>query len=96
MTTTNDLIAAAADADLRARVQAAAEAHGLGSGWADSQMGRLVAIAIPAGGLTATIADVYGYAVSTYKPTPRPGQNPAAVTDEMIFEAIDVVSGVGA
>ena len=93
MTAIHDLIAAAADDDLRARVRAAAEARGLGPGWADSQMGRLVATAIPADEQTTTIADAYGYAALTYKPAARPGQNPAAVTDEMIYAAIAAVNG---
>ena len=55
--------------------------------------GELVATAIPAGEQTITIADAYGHAALTYKPPPRPGQNPAAVTDEMIYAAIAAVNG---
>ena len=87
-----DLIAARDDTDLRERVRAAAEARGLGSGWADSQMGRLVAAQITSADQTTTIADVLAYARATYTPTPRPGQNPAAVMDDMIYAAIEAIN----
>ena len=92
MTSIADLMAASTDTDLRARVRAAADARGLPLNWTDLHMGRLVATEIQSGGdQTATIADVYGYALATYKPTPRPGENPAAVLDSMIFDAIDTI-----
>ena len=87
-----DLIAARDDADLRERVRAAAEARGLGVSWAESQMGRLVAATITSADQTTTIADVLAYARANYTPTPRPGQNPAAVLDAMIFDAIEAVN----
>lgn len=36
----------------------------------------------------ATISSVYEYAANTYNPTPKPGANPAAVTDGYIEKAI--------
>lgn len=87
-----DLMAASTDTDLRARVRAAADARGLPLNWTDLHMGRLVATMIPADGEQTTIAHVYGYAVATYTPAPRPGENPAAVLDSMIFDAIDTIA----
>ena len=83
------LLAAAGDQDLQARFDAAAQAVGLGPGWAAQQMGRLVAVETAAG----NPADAHAYAVLGYSPSPRPGQNPAAVTDEMIYAAIAAVNG---
>ena len=93
-TTTAQLIAAAGDPDLRARYAAAAEARGLGKGWADQHMGRLVAIVVNGpDGQPTTAAKALDYAALTYRPTPRPGENLAAVLDTMLFEAIDAVNG---
>ena len=86
-----DMIAASTDTDLRARVRAAADARGLPLNWTDLHMGRLVATEIQSGGDQTTIANVYGYALATYTPTPRPGENPAAVLDSMIFDAIGTI-----
>ena len=87
-----DLMAASTDTDLRARVRAAADARGLPLNWTDLHMGRLVATEIEAAGEQTSIADVYGYALATYTPAPRPGENPAAVLDSMIFDAIDTIN----
>ena len=87
-----DLMAASTDTDLRARVRAAADARGLPLNWTDLHMGRLVATEIVAGGEQTSIANVYGYALATYTPAPRPGENPAAVLDQMIFDAIDAIT----
>lgn len=92
MATIADIQAARDDADLRARIETAAEALGLGTQWAHSQMGRLVAVTIESGGDATTLADVYAYAAATYQPTPPPGANPAAVVDAMIYEAINAVN----
>ena len=92
MATIADIQAARDDQDLRARVETAAEALGLGTQWAASQMGRLVAVQIDSAGDTTTLADVYAYTAATYKPTPRPGENPAAVLDAMIYTDINTVN----
>ena len=39
------------------------------------------------------IAAVYGYKLAHYAPEPRPGEDPAAVIDPMIWAAIDAVNG---
>ena len=100
MTSIADLIAASTDTDLRARVRAAADARGLPLNWTDLHMGRLVAATIPAtypsdgppAGET-NIAAVYGYKLAHYAPAPRPGEDPAAVIDPMIWAAIDTING---
>lgn len=92
MTSIADLMAASSDTDLRDRVRAAADARGLPLNWTDLHMGRLVATEIQSGGEPTSIANVYGYALATYEPTPRPGENPAAVLDSMIFDAIDTIA----
>lgn len=88
-----DLMAASSDTDLRDRVRAAADARGLPLNWTDLHMGRLVATEIPAGGEQTTIAHVYGYALATYTPAPRPGENPAAVLDQHVRDAVAAVLG---
>lgn len=89
MPTIAEHIAARNDQDLRERFVAAAERSGIDAPahWVDSQMGRLVSADI---GGTST-ADVHAYAVATYEPTPRPGQNAAAVTDPQIEAAVAAV-----
>jgi hypothetical protein len=78
------------DQDLRARFIAAAEQAGISNAaaWVDAQMGKLVSVDLG----ETTVADVHAYAVSTYNPTPRPGVNPAAVTDVQIAAAIGLVA----
>lgn len=90
MATLAQHIAARNDDDLLQRLIAAAEQAGIPNpqGWAESNRGRLVSV--PVG--DTTLADVHAYAVATYTPTPRPGINPAAVTDEQIAAAIQAVS----
>lgn len=74
------------DQDLRARFIAGAEQAGIANAasWVDAQMGKLVSVDLG----ETTVADVHAYAVATYEPTPRPGENPAAVTDAFIIVAI--------
>lgn len=89
MATIAEHIAARNDADLRGRLVAAAEREGIPAAahWVESQVGQLVAADL--GG--TTVADVHAYAVATYEPSPRPGQNPAAVTDAQIEAAVQAV-----
>ena len=78
------------DQDLRARFIAGAEQAGISNAaaWVDAQLGKLVSVDLG----ETTVADVHAYAVATYNPTPRPGVNPAAVTDVQIAQAIAAVS----
>lgn len=84
-----DHIGARNDNDLLARFVAAAEIEGIPNAqqFAERRRGELVSADI--GG--TTIADVHAYAVATYEPTPRPGANPAAVTDDQIIAAVQAL-----
>ena len=86
MTSSHSLIAAARDADLTARIIALGRAAGHTE--QDVRDAIPVLVGKPADNANATIASVYEYAVATYTPTPRPGENPAAVTDEHILHAL--------
>lgn len=89
MATIAEHITARNDTDLLARLTAAAEREGVDAPahWAASHVGRLVSVDIG----ETTISDVHAYAVATYEPTPRPGENPAAVTDSQIEAAVAAV-----
>lgn len=91
MATLAEHITARNDADLLARFIAAAEVTGIDNpqGWAEQHRGELVAAKIDGDG--KTVSDVHAYAVATYQPTPRPGANPAAVTDPQIMAAVQKV-----
>ena len=80
--------AAAADADLLERVIAAASAHGVENVevWVKLNVRRIVSRSLNPNG--DTMASVYEYARATYTPTPRPGENPAVVTDAYIRDAV--------
>ena len=88
MTTTAAVTAAARDDDLRTRLIAAAAMQGIGSpqAWVEARLHELAAAPVDDAG--ATVASVYEYAALTYKPAPRPGENPAAVTDTHLAHAI--------
>lgn len=88
MATSADMIAAQADADLRQRAAAIGAKLGYLPYEVEARIPQIVATSIPAGDTATTIADVYAYAVATYAPAPRPGQNLAAVTDSQLEAAI--------
>jgi len=90
MATLAEHITARNDADLLARFVAAAEMEGIDNpqGWAEQHRGELVAAKVDD---DHSVSDVHAYAVSTYQPTPRPGANPAAVTDDQIKAAVQKV-----
>ena len=90
MATLAQHIAARNDNDLLARFVAAAEVTGIDNpqGWAEQHRGELVAAKVDG---ESAVSDVHAYAVSTYQPTPRPGANPAAVTDDQIKAAVQKV-----
>lgn len=91
MATLAEHITARNDADLLARFVAAAEMAGVDNpqGWAEQHRGELVSAKIADDG--QAVSDVHAYAVATYKPTPPPGANPAAVTDQQIMAAVKAV-----
>lgn len=90
--TSADIIAAAADADLRARAIALAAASGIDypQGFVEANSHRLAAAPVNEAG--DTVASVYAYASASYEPTPRPGENLAAVTDDHIRYALSQVA----
>lgn len=94
--TSNQILAAAGDLDLRERLIALAaqdptitDPHA----WVNSRLQQIVGVAIDSNGEATTIASVYDYAVATYQPTPPPGKNLAAVTDAHLRAAITNVKG---
>ena len=86
MATLDQQIRASKDDDLKERMVAAAERKGIPfpQVWVEQNMGKLVITPID----NTTVADVHAYAVATYNPVPRPGANPAAVTDDQILAAV--------
>ena len=80
------IIAASRDSDLLARMVALGATIGLTQADVESARTRLAAAPVDDSG--STIASVFEYAEATYKPTPRPGENPAAVTDAHILHAL--------
>lgn len=94
MDSTSQHIAARNDEDLVARLIAAAEQSNIPNAemFVRSQVGRLVSTDI--GGTTVTA--VHAYATNAYNEAvsllpPKPGLNPAAVTDEQLAAAIQAV-----
>jgi hypothetical protein len=92
--TTAQHIAARNDSDLTARLVAVAEQAGIpdASGFVAQNAGKLVATDI--GGTTVTA--VHAYASAVYRDAvaalpPKPGLNPAAVTDEQLAQAVAAV-----
>ena len=81
------------DEDLRARILIAAGMTGRDPGSVQANLTRLLAAPVTTDG--DTLATVHDYAVATYQPIPRPGANPAAVTDTMILAALDEIMPMG-
>lgn len=89
MATIAQHIAARNDADLVARLVAAAEMAGVDNpqGWVESHRGELVSADI--GG--TTISEVHAYAVTQVKPVLRPGEDPQFITDDQVKQAISAI-----
>lgn len=89
MATTAQHNAARNDNDLLARLIAAAEKSGVANAQqqVEANRGRLVAADI--GG--TTLADVHAYAVASYEPTPRPGDDATKITDEQLDGAVAIL-----
>ena len=85
------IIAASNDADLLARAVALGATVGLTQADVETQRTKLASAPVDSEG--NTVASVYEYAEATYKPTPRPGENPAAVTDAHILHALGTIQG---
>ena len=83
------IIAASNDADLLARAVALGATVGLTQADVEAQRTKLASAPVDSEG--NTVASVYEYAAATYTPTPRPGENPAAVTDAHILHALGTI-----
>lgn len=83
------IIAASNDSDLLARAVALGATIGLTQ--ADVEAHRTKLASAPVDSEGNTVASVYEYASATYTPTPRPGENPAAVTDAHILHALGTI-----
>ena len=83
-----DISRAARDADLIDRIVSAAAAAGVDNPdrWAEMNARRVVAQPVTPDG--DTVASVHAYAVATYAPRPRPGEDAAAVTDVYLHTAV--------
>ena len=93
--TSTQIIAASSDGDLQRRLRAVAASMGIENpqGWVESRLDELAAAPVDDQG--NTVGSVYEYAAATYKPAPRPGENPAAVTDDYLRHAIEHVKAQG-
>ena len=83
------IIAASQDSDLLARAVALGATIGLTQADVEAQRTKLASAPVDSEG--NTVASVYEYARATYTPTPRPGENPAAVTDAHILHALGTI-----
>ena len=83
------IIAASRDSDLLARAVALGATIGLTQADVEAQRTKLASAPVDDEG--NTVASVYEYARATYTPTPRPGENPAAVTDAHILHALGTI-----
>jgi len=93
--TTAQHIAARDDQDLKSRLVAAAEQEHIpnAESWVNQNVGTLISTQIADG---STITAVHAYASTVYQEAvealpPRPGVNPAAVTDTQLAQAIQAV-----
>ena len=84
------IIAASNDHDLLARAVALGATIGLTQADVETQRTKIASAPVDSEG--STIASVYEYARATYSPTPRPGENPAAVTDQHILHALSTLA----
>lgn len=94
--TSAQIIAASSDGDLQRRLRAIASSMGIENpqGWVESHLDELAAAPVDDEG--NTVGSVYEYASAVYDDEvkslpPRPGENPAAVTDDYLRYAIDTV-----
>lgn len=94
MATIKQHIDARNDNDLHARLVAAAEQEGIDmpENWVGLNIGRLVSRQVEVNGETTALADVHAYAVQTYTPTPRPGEDDTKITDDAIKAAVTAVA----
>ena len=82
------IIAASKDQDLRDRAVALASTMDPPLSAADVESLRMRLATAPVDESGNTIASVFEYAEANYEPAPRPGEDPAAVTDNHILYAL--------
>lgn len=82
------IIAASKDQDLRDRAVALASTMDPPLSAADVESLRMRLATAPVNENGDTVASVFEFAVANYEPAPRPGENPAAVTDAHILHAL--------
>lgn len=87
--TSASIIAASKDQDLIQRAVALGATLNPPLTQADVESLRMRLAAAPVDDNGNTVASVYEYADATYQPAPRPGENPAAVTDEYLVYALE-------
>jgi hypothetical protein len=87
MATSAQHITASKDADLRERLIAIAEMEGIDapSFWVESNIGKLLSTTVSG---EQVLADVHAYAVASYVPAPRPGEDPTKVMDDHLRTAV--------
>lgn len=89
MQTSADIIAASRDDDLADRLVALGAEQGLAPQQVTAMRSQLAAAAATETG--DTIASVYAYKLATYTRQLRPGEDPAAVTDDHLRHALTVI-----
>ena len=92
-TTSNSILTAARDNDLRERLVAIAAREGIDNpqAWVEARMWQLTAVPVTDNG--DTVASVYEYGAGEYAKAvaalpPAPGKNPAIVTDNLLAGAV--------
>lgn len=87
--TSASIIAASKDPDLIQRAVALGATLNPPLTQADVEFLRVRLAAAPVDDEGNTVASVFEYADANYQPTPRPGENPAAVTDAYLIHALE-------
>ena len=90
--TSASIIAASKDPDLIRRAVALGATLNPPLTQADVEFLRVRLAAAPVDDEGNTVASVFEYADANYQPTPRPGENPAAVTDAYLIQALGSVA----
>lgn len=84
------IIAASNDSDLLARAVALGATIGLTQADVEAQRTKLASAPVDESGENS-LASLFEYALATYEPAPRPGEDPSKVTDTHILYALDSI-----
>lgn len=92
VTTLAQISAAARDADLIDRLTSAAAAQGIDAPqqWAETHAREIVATPVDSDG--NTLGSLHAYAVASYTPAPRPGEDATKIADAAIKAAVAAVA----